>query len=456
MRQFQLFAVVALTACGLPQSGEVSKNSSNDSLIGLTVAAQGLVGGVARAPQRSNADLAQDFLNLEFKLESGRNLATLTRFEGPIKVVMTGDVPASAQGDLARLLTRLRREAGLDISQGNGLENASVVVEFVARAEMHRVVPNAACFVVPQVQTFASYKRARSSAQTDWAQVRNRKRAAVFIPSDTSAQEVRDCLHEELAQALGPLNDLYHLPDSVFNDDNFNTVLTGFDMMILRLHYAPELTNGSSKAEVAAILPQLMARVNPQGQGPMTPVKSIAPQRWVTAVETALGARATAAVRIDAANQMIDIAQSSGWTDIRSAFGYYARGRANVARDPAQAVQDFELSRRIYQSLQDTEIQVAHVDMQLAAVALASGQPARAIALADQATPAILHSENAALLATVMLIKAQALEASGHDAAARALRLDSLGLARYGFGSDQRVRARMNEISALGASGKRR
>ena len=454
MRQFQLFAVVALTACGLPQAGEVSKNSSNDSLIGLTVA-QGLVGGAARAPQRSNADLAQDFLNLEFKLESGRNLATLTRFEGPIKVVMTGDVPASAQGDLARLLNRLRQEAGLDINQGNSPDTASVVVEFLPRAAMHRVLPNAACFVVPHVRTFAGYKRVRNFAETDWVQVRDRKNVAVFIPSDTSAQEVRDCLHEEIAQALGPLNDLYHLPDSVFNDDNFNTVLTGFDMMILRLHYAPELANGSSKAEVAAILPQLIARVNPQGQGPLTPVKSIAPQQWVTAVETALGARTTAAVRIDAANRMIAIADSNGWTDIRSAFGYYARGRANVARDPAQAVQDFELSRRIYQSLPDTEIQVAHVDTQLAAVALASGQLDRAIALADQATPAILHSENAALLATVMLIKAQALEALGQDAAARALRLDSMGLARYGFGSDQQVRARMNEISALGASGKR-
>ncbi len=455
MRQFQLFAVVVLTACGLPQAGEVSKNSSNDSLIGLTVAAQGLVGSAARAPQRSNADLAQDFLNLEFKLESGRNLTTLTRFEGPIKVVMTGDVPASAQGDMTRLLTRLRQEAGLDISQGNSPDTASLVVEFVPRAEMHRMMPSAACFVVPQVRTFASYKRTRNNAETDWAQVRNRQRAAVFIPSDTSAQEVRDCLHEEIAQALGPLNDLYHLPDSVFNDDNFNTVLTGFDMMILRLHYAPELTNGSSKAEVEAVLPQLMARVNPQGQGPLSSVKSIVPLQWVSAVETALGARATAAVRINAANRMIAIAQSNGWTDIRSAFGYYARGRANVARDPAQAVQDFELSRRIYQSLPDTEIQVAHVDMQLAAVALASSQPARAIALADQATPGIILSENAALLATVMLIKAQAYESLGQDAAARALRLDSLGLARYGFGSDQRVRARMNEISALGASGKR-
>ncbi len=47
---------------------------------------------------------------------------------------------------------------------------------------------------------------------------------------------MRDCLHEELAQALGPLNDLYRLSNSVFNDDNFHSVLTGFDMEMLRLH----------------------------------------------------------------------------------------------------------------------------------------------------------------------------------------------------------------------------
>ena len=64
---------------------------------------------------------------------------------------------------------------------------------------------------------------------------------------------MRDCLHEELAQALGPLNDLYHLPDSVFNDDNIHTVLTGFDMLILRAAYAPELRTGMTREQVEAV-----------------------------------------------------------------------------------------------------------------------------------------------------------------------------------------------------------
>ncbi len=88
--------------------------------------------------------------------------------------------------------------------------------------------------------------------------VTEREKAAIFVPADTSPQEVRDCLHEELAQAMGPLNDLYQLPNSVFNDDNFNTVLTSFDMMMLRMHYAPELHSGMTQAEVAGRLPGML------------------------------------------------------------------------------------------------------------------------------------------------------------------------------------------------------
>ena len=45
-----------------------------------------------------------------------------------------------------------------------------------------------------------------------------------------------------------------------------------------------------------------------------------------------------------------------------------------------------------------------------------------------------------ALLATLLMIKAEALDAQGRSEEARITRLDSLGWARYGFGSDQEVR----------------
>ena len=52
-------------------------------------------------------------------------------------------------------------------------------------------------------------------------------------------------------------------------------------------------------------------------------------------------------------------------------------------------------------------------------------------------------------MSTLMMFKAEALDMNGKTAAAETVRLDSLGWARYGFGSDQNVQARLAEISSL-------
>src|SRR5690606_17319444 len=149
-------------------------------------------------------------------------------------------------------------------------------------------------------------------ATADWTTLTTRDRMAIFIPTEVAPQEIRDCLHEELAQALGPLNDLYRLPDSVFNDDNFNTVLTGFDMLMLRIAYSPELRSGMTRAEVAARLPAILARLNPAGGagGIAPPVDT--PRDWIDAVETALGPRTGAVRRRQAAQAAATIAAAQG------------------------------------------------------------------------------------------------------------------------------------------------
>ncbi len=104
-----------------------------------------------------------------------------------------------------------------------------------------------------------------------------------------------------------------------------------------------------------------------------------------------------------------------------------------------------------YRSLPDDGVHLSHALMQLAAIALASGRADDAITLADQALPLARRGQNAALLASLQLIKAEALSLQGRDTEAAALRLDSLPAARYGFGAEQAVRARAAEIAALGA-----
>jgi hypothetical protein len=399
-------------------------------------------------PERSNADIARDFLELAFNLESGRELPTLTRFEQPITIRVTGTAPATLMPDLTRLVYRLNNEAGLRVAITNA-PAANITVQAVTRAQIRKNLPHAACFVVPNITDISQYRAARRSSAANWGLLRKRDKMAVFVPNDASPQEVRDCLHEELAQAIGPVNDLYRLPDSVFNDDNVHTVLTGFDMLILRTYYAPELQNGMTRRQVAARLPGILARLNPAGEGIAARRPAPTPRSWINAIQTALGPGASHSQRLNAARQALQIAQSLGWQDHRRAFAHYAMGRLSAASDPEAALGHFQTADRFYAATPATGLHRAYVASQLAAHALSQGDGRSALELVNRAIPVAAQYENAALLSTLMLLRAEALELTGRASEAAHVRLDSLGWARYGFGADWAVRAKMREISAL-------
>lgn len=448
-----IFALTsALTGCVAPPPAQVSKaEAENPAAATALPALQSFSGSAAVAALRSNAEMERDYLDLVFRMESGRTLPTLTRFSGPITIAMRGNVPGTAPTELARVVNRFRNEAGLDVSIVPNPEQASIVIDFRPKNEMRRAVPTAACFVVPGVKSFDEYQHSRGTVKVDWSRVQKRERAAIFVPSDTNPQEVRDCLHEELAQAMGPLNDLYRLSDSVFNDDNFQSVLTGFDMLMLRVHYSPELANGMNEAEVAQRLPGILNRLNPKGAR-AGELRQMSPRSWIGATEASFaGGRA----HPEAAQRMLSIAMAQGWHDGRLAFSHFALARALSSSDPAASVQHYVRAQAIWRGLPGGAIHAAHVDMQLAAIALSSGESAKALALTERAIPVARQFQNASLLATLLGMQAEAYEATGRVTEARAARLDSLGWARYAFGSEAQVRARMNDIAALGSRGRR-
>ncbi|MGH1451690.1 MAG: DUF2927 domain-containing protein [Paracoccaceae bacterium] len=398
--------------------------------------------------RQSNRDIARDFLDLTFQLESGRNLPVLTRFEGPISVRVTGNAPVSLSMDLNRVLHRLRSEAGMKIAQTNG-ETANITIQAVPRSAIRKALPQAACFVVPNITQLSQYASARRTPRTDWGRLRTREQMAIFVPADAAPQEVRDCLHEELAQALGPLNDLYRLPDSVFNDDNVHTVLTGYDMLILRLMYAPELRSGMTRRQVAEVLPALLTRMNPAGEGMAPRRLPTTPRAWVKSIQSALGPGTGPMERRAAAREALSIATVMGWQDHRRAFSLYAMGRLTQPYDPAAAQTYFTQADAIYARTPHTELHRAYVASQMAAFSLSQGDADRTIALVSPHLTTAARHENAALLSTLMLLRAEALDLSGRGVEGRAVRLDSLGWARYGFGADWAVRAKLREIGSL-------
>ena len=397
---------------------------------------------------RSNNDLSLDFIELSFRMESGKELPVFTRFEGPVTVRVIGAPPPTLGPDLTALLNRLRQEARIDISPTSGT-NANITVEAVSRRTISKVLPQAACFVAPNVSSLDEYKKVRRTAQTNWSLLKTRSRVSIFIPNDASPQEVRDCLHEELAQALGPLNDLYRLPDSVFNDDNVHTVLTGFDMTILRAYYDPALRSGMTRGQVANALPGILARINPGGTSTKARFLTRTPRAWNAAVQGALGPGRSSGQRQDAAYSAIKIAQSLGWQDHRRAFAHYAMGRALQSGDAEAAHEQYKMSDLFYARTPGTDLHRAYVATQLGAYSVSKGQGAEALRLIAPHIDTARRRENAALLSTLLLLRAEALELENRAAEAQAVRVDSLGWARYGFGSDWAVRAKMREIASL-------
>jgi hypothetical protein len=398
---------------------------------------------------RSNTAIARDFLDLTFQLENGTNLQHLTRFEGPITLRVTGSsIPASLGPDLDILIKRLRTEAGIDITRVAPNVDANITIQTLPHDDLRKRAPNTACIVAPNISSWDGFRRSRR-ANLSWSAVTQRQRLAIFIPNDEAPQEIRDCLHEELAQSLGPLNDLYRLDDSVFNDDNIHSVLTKFDMLILRATYAPELRNGMTRNEVAQRLPALLSRLNPAGDRISTLRPRPTPRAWIDDVAIAMGAQSSVQARRAAASRAVQLAQNQGWNDTRTGFSLFLLGRLSVGADPDLAYAALMQAHNIYSARPATTYHAAHVALQLSALALLERDYNKALKLTSAAMPAAYEAGNAALLASLMLTKAEALGAIGRASEAQLVRLDSLGWARYGFGSDEQVLALTRDVANL-------
>jgi hypothetical protein len=384
---------------------------------------------------RSNKDIARDFLDLTFALENGEALPALLRYETPVRVYMGSPSLRAYQPDLATLLNRIRREAGIDIAETKNPAKAQLFIEAVPAHEIAQVFPTAACFIAPGERDWAGFRARRTETHPRWSAQKTLGIAAIFLPPDSTPQDLRDCLAEEITQALGPANDLYRLPDTVWNDDNFHGMATPFDMTILRTLYQPEFRSGMSKAEVAATLPRVLARTNPVGQ--KIPSRPRAPESkvWADAIEAAQDPEASRGQRTKASQLATAVAAEMRPPDHRLGVSQLALGRATLGHDPAFAARQFaEAYTRFRDGLGLHDIRTAQAGVHLAALALAAGDDAAAITLADRHVPDAIAYQNAILVASFLSIKAEALAAQGDLPAAEAARLDSLRWARYGFG----------------------
>jgi hypothetical protein len=385
-------------------------------------------------------------------LENGDKLPALLKYEGNIKVVLRSAGLSNYQPELTNLLKRLRREARVDISQTNDPAEAQIHVHAIPRQTISRVFPGAACFIVPGVRSWNEFRSPAADPDVImWSRQRALTVTSIFVPADSTPQDTRDCLHEELGQALGPANDLYRIPDTVFNDDNFHSILTPLDMLMLRTLYDRSLTSGMSRAEVAVRLPGILSRINPGGRGKPPARRAPESRAWKGAIETALNRRKTKGARIRAGQRALSIAAAMEPADHRLGLSLLTLGRVQARTNPTKAAEFFSSAyAKFAADLGGDDIRTTHVALHLALFALKDGRFETALDLADKHIPSARRAENAVVLSGLLAIKAETLLAAGEIAQARSARIESLAWARYAFGdSDGDIARAQAEIAAF-------
>jgi len=220
-------------------------------------------------------------------------------------------------------------------------------------------------------------------------------------------------------------------------------------MLVLRALYDPALHSGMTKNQTAAALPAILARINPRGRSGGFSSSSPTTTAWVSAISGALNPQGDRISRLNAAKSAVSIAQKQNWNDNRLGFSYYVLGRNALSTDAHLALTAFAQAEAVFGSNPNTHLHAANVAAQAAAFALSTGNPAHAIAIVDANSTTALTYQDARLLAALLMIKAQALDALDRRPQADTVRLDSLGWARYGFGSDADIRRHLGDIAAI-------
>jgi hypothetical protein len=82
-----------------------------------------------------------------------------------VRVYLRSPALAAYRPDLAALLARLRTEAGIDIAETSDPAAAQIFIEAVPSAQITKVFPSAACFIVPGERDWKGFMHRRADAR---------------------------------------------------------------------------------------------------------------------------------------------------------------------------------------------------------------------------------------------------------------------------------------------------
>ncbi len=218
-----------------------------------------------RAAERktfTDAEIFRGFFLTAFGAEmriAGR-VDGIRKYEKPVRVYVENHAQPDRSGQIAEIVADIKRRVEhLDIAMAANRKDANVVVRLLGQRKFY-----------PTLRAAYGSGRTRKIHKSLDAQCLSgfRKDATlrivnsdVFLVADRSDFIFYDCAYEELLQSLGPINDTNKVRWTMFNDAVHMGFFDVYDQYILNILYHPKVRPGMTRAQVCALLPEIMPDV---------------------------------------------------------------------------------------------------------------------------------------------------------------------------------------------------
>jgi hypothetical protein len=210
----------------------------------------------------TNDEIVDGFFKIAFgaelRLDGGPD--RIRKFDGPVRVYVDNRTKTDRRNVIAAAVADIREHVdNLDLALTDDRRAANLVVTIVRNRDLKRTI-----------RSFYGPERAKQIEQrltpeclsgfSEDPQHRIR-RSEVILTVDSGDFRFADCAYEELLQALGPINDDRSVPWTMFNDDVQMGFFDIYDQYLLNILYDSRVRPGMTRAEVKALLPEVMPDV---------------------------------------------------------------------------------------------------------------------------------------------------------------------------------------------------